>query len=254
MASALVRAHDALAPTYDAQLERNPVAMWMRARLWEHYTRVFAPGARLLDFTAGTGADALFLAGRGARVVALDISPGMLAELEARAGTRALAVETRVLPAEHLSRLAGEPFDGALSGFAGINTVEDLPRLARDLARLVRPGGRVVLHALNSWCLWETVNALRRGRPPGPRAVATAIGGEFIAHRFLDPFDLYRSAFAPYFARRETYALSVIAAPPLIARLPRAAPLLFKLDRIIGRAVPGAGDFFVIDLEREKTW
>jgi 2-polyprenyl-3-methyl-5-hydroxy-6-metoxy-1,4-benzoquinol methylase len=246
----VARAHDVLAPTYDDLLASNPVAVWMRSQLWQHYARVFAPDAHLLDFAAGTGADALHLARGGARVIALDVSAGMIAELQRRADELNIHVDARLLPAENLDRLRIERVDGALAAFAALNTIEDLPRLSRNLARLLNPHGRVILHALNSFCLWETVNGVLHGRLPRPRQQDTRIGGECVAHRFYDPFALFRDAFAGEFALRELYALSVIAAPTWIRRAPRFAPLILRLDRGVGRAFPNAGDFFVIDLEK----
>ena len=250
----LARAHDVLAPVYDAALAGNPVAVWMRAQLWRHYARAFPADGRVLDFAAGTGADALHLAQRGARVVALDISPGMIAELQRRAAEGGLQVDARVLAAERLETLdpsgALPPFDGALAGFAGLNTIDDLPGLSRNLARLLKPRGRVVVHALNSVCLWEILNTLFHGRLPRARQLQTTIGGETIAHPFYDPFTVWREAFSAEFDLREVYALSVIAAPTWVRRVGRFAPAVLQVDRLIGRGLPNAGDFFVMDLQK----
>jgi 2-polyprenyl-3-methyl-5-hydroxy-6-metoxy-1,4-benzoquinol methylase len=245
----LARAHNALAPGYDAALAQNPVAVWMRARLWAHYARVIPRNARVLDFTAGTGADALYLAERGAAVVALDVSPGMLQELERRATARHLHVETRVLAAETLDRLDAGTFDAAISGFAGLNTIQNLPQLAAALANRLNPHGRVIVHALNSFCAWERVNQLihHQARARSPQ---TPIGGEIVAPRFYQPAVLYREVFAPHFGLVRVYALSVLAAPTWVKRLGAAAPLILRFDQAVGRAFPAAGDFFVMDLEK----
>lgn len=246
----LARAHDALAPTYDASLAGNPVAVWMRQQLWSHYDRAFFPRSRLLDFAAGTGADALHLSERGHRVVAVDVSTGMLDELRRRADQRGLSVDARVLPAEQLGRLQAGAFDGALAAFAGLNTIDDLADLSQNLARLLKPRGRVVVHALNAFCLWETVNGLLHGRWPRPRHEDTPIGAEIVTHRYYDPFVLWREAFAPEFRRRSVYALSVLAAPTWLRRAPRLTPFVLRLDGRLGRIWPNAGDFFVMDLEK----
>lgn len=246
----IATAYDTAARAYDAQLAQNPVAAWMRRELWKHYARAIAPNARVLDFTAGTGADAMYLARRGAQVVASDVSPGMLEELKRRARQAELEIETRVLAADALDRLDAGAFDAAISSFAGINTIENLPRLAQHLAQLLKPRGRVILHALNSFCLWETLNQLAHLCAPRARSARTRIGGEFITLRFYQPQQLYRDTFASLFELRELYALSVIAAPTWVLRAPRLAPLIFPIDRAVGRAFPAAGDFFVLDLEK----
>jgi hypothetical protein len=139
--------------------------------------------------------------------------------------------------------------DGALAAFAGLNTIADAQRLSKNLARLLNPHGRVIVHALSSFCLWEAVNAMLHRHWPRPRKSLTQIGSERIALRFYDPFRLFEHAFAADFVLREAYALSVIAPPTWVRRAPRLAPLIFRLDRIAGRALPRAGDFFVLDLE-----
>ncbi len=67
--------------------------------------------------------------------------------------------------------------------------------------------------------------------------------------RLYNPFEA-SAAFIPYFSAREIYALSVVAAPAVVKRLPRVAPLIFRLDRVLGKLFPARGDFFVLDLER----
>src|SRR5512143_4116043 len=77
----VAQAYDAIAAEYDGQLARDPIARYMRARLHEHLSHLFRPGDRVLDFTAGTGIDACYLASQGVRVMALDCSSGMIAQL-----------------------------------------------------------------------------------------------------------------------------------------------------------------------------
>jgi ubiquinone/menaquinone biosynthesis C-methylase UbiE len=246
----VARAYDAIAPVYDAQLAQNPVARYMRARLQEHFARIFHPGDYVLDLAAGTGADACFLAARGISVVALDVSPGMIAELERAAAQRGLHVETHVQPAEHLAQLELCDLDGAISTFGGLNTVQQLPRLAQDLATCLKPRGRVILHALNDFCFWQTAALLAHAKIQIARKSEVHVGQAVMTHRFNNPFALWRDAFARYFVLREVYALSVVAAPSLVKRFPRASRALITLDRIAGRVFPAAGDFFVMELEK----
>ncbi len=239
-------AYDAIARGYDSQLAQNPVAVYMRERLHRHLARIFRSGDRVLDFTAGTGTDACFLARRGLHLIALDISPAMLAQARGMADRAGVELDTRVLPAERLGELGLRNLDGAISTFGGLNTIADMPRLARDLSDCVRPGGRVILHALNRFCFWEWARGHAVDRR---RTKEVQIGQAAVPHQFYNPFDL-GAIFAPYFNLRSAYALSVVAAPSLVRRFPSAAPMFFALDRVAGRLFPAAGDFFVLELER----
>src|SRR5512143_1385181 len=143
----VARAYDQLARDYNLQLARNPVAGYMRTQLQAHLLRVFNAGDRVLDFTAGTGLDAHFLALHGIHVTALDASPLMIAELQQSIAGQALPIETRVLPAERLIELAADNFDGAITTFAGLNTITDRLQFASDLSSRLRPDSQLVIHA-----------------------------------------------------------------------------------------------------------
>jgi demethylmenaquinone methyltransferase/2-methoxy-6-polyprenyl-1,4-benzoquinol methylase len=97
------------------------------------------PGQRILDVATGTGLVATALARRGADVTALDQSEHMLAE----ARTRATAHPVTFIKgeAEHLPFADGE-FD-ALSFTYLLRYVDDRAATMRELARVIKPGGRI---------------------------------------------------------------------------------------------------------------
>ena len=154
-------AYDALAPAYDQQLAGD---QWMRAVLWSRYARLFRSGQWVLDVSCGTGIDALFLASRGIRVTGIDVSEGMIAQLQAKAAGELLSgmIDARVMD---LAEIGGLPngFDGIISAFAGLSTTPNLATFAADAARLLRPGGHIMLHMLNRTSLWEWLGKVKRG-------------------------------------------------------------------------------------------
>ncbi len=100
------------------------------------------PGGRALDVATGTGDLALELArrvGASGEVVGVDFSERML-EL---ARTKAPAIDFRVGNALALE-FADDEFDAATVGF-GARNFADLERGLGEMARVVRPGGRVVV-------------------------------------------------------------------------------------------------------------
>jgi demethylmenaquinone methyltransferase/2-methoxy-6-polyprenyl-1,4-benzoquinol methylase len=99
------------------------------------------PGQRILDVATGTGLVAMRLAARGAVVVGVDQSEEMLAQARIRLGTRARGVELVLGEAERLPFADGE-FD-ALTFTYLLRYVDDPAMTLRELARVVRPGGRV---------------------------------------------------------------------------------------------------------------
>jgi SAM-dependent methyltransferase len=103
------------------------------------------PGQRFLDVAAGTGALACAAAEAGAGVLAVDFSPGMLAVLERSVAERRLDVTARWMDGHALAVPDGA-FDAAGSVF-GLMFFVDLLAGARELARAVRPGGRIAVVA-----------------------------------------------------------------------------------------------------------
>jgi demethylmenaquinone methyltransferase / 2-methoxy-6-polyprenyl-1,4-benzoquinol methylase len=108
-----------------------------------------SPGGRVLDVATGTGDLALELARRvapGGRVVGTDFSDAMLAR--ARAKAAAAAVPDVGLEFEWGNALSlpyeTSSFDAATVGF-GARNFADLRRGVAEMARVVRPGGQVVI-------------------------------------------------------------------------------------------------------------
>jgi pimeloyl-ACP methyl ester carboxylesterase/ubiquinone/menaquinone biosynthesis C-methylase UbiE len=134
-------AWDEIAPGYDEFVTSSH--MWLAD---EGLRRAgLRPGMRFLDVAAGSGALSIPAARAGARVLATDQSPAMLELLGARARRERLNIETRVMDG-HALDLAGDSFDMAGSQF-GVMLFPDMPRGIREMARVVKPGGRVLVHA-----------------------------------------------------------------------------------------------------------
>lgn len=108
----------------------------------------FRPGMRLLDVAAGSGAVSLAAARLGANVTSVDISPVMVERLKRRAHEEGLNVQARVMDG-HALDLENDTFDMVVSEF-GVMLFPDLPRGLCEMARVTKPGGRVVVVAFGS--------------------------------------------------------------------------------------------------------
>ena len=104
------------------------------------------PGERFLDVAAGTGGLSLPAARLGAEVLATDWSPAMIEQFEARAREEGLSnADGRVMDC-HALDLPDDSFDVTGSQF-GVMLVPDQPRALREMVRVTRPGGRVLVIA-----------------------------------------------------------------------------------------------------------
>jgi ubiquinone/menaquinone biosynthesis C-methylase UbiE len=101
------------------------------------------PDQRWLDLACGTGAVAERAAARGAAVTGIDLAPALLETARERAAELDLAIDYRVGDCERLEVPDGS-FD-VVSSTCGIMFSPDHEATARELARVVRPGGRIGL-------------------------------------------------------------------------------------------------------------
>jgi ubiquinone/menaquinone biosynthesis C-methylase UbiE len=129
------------------------------------------PGDRFLDVAAGPGGLSLPAARLGAEVLATDWSPAMIERFEARARDEGLSkAEGRVMDC-HALDLSDSSFDVTGSQF-GVMLVPDQPRALREMVRVTKPGGRVLVIAYGSPAEFETlqvfISALRAVAPDFP--------------------------------------------------------------------------------------
>jgi len=159
---------DTAAETYVQDFTGTGIGETRRQAVWRRLDKLFFPGQKLLELNCGTGIDAVHLAHKGMQLVACDISSRMIdlaRQLATSTGTRQL-IDFRVLPNEEIGSLTGENvFDGAFSNFCGLNCVEDLPAVVRELTRLVKPGAPVLLCMIGRFVPWEIMWFMAHGKP-----------------------------------------------------------------------------------------
>jgi len=113
-------------------------------------------GDRFLDVAAGPGGLSLPAARLGARVLATDWSPAMLERFAVRARAEGLRdVEARVMDA-HALDIEDDTFDVTGSQF-GVMLVPDQSVALREMVRVTRPGGRVLVIAYGSPAEFEAL-------------------------------------------------------------------------------------------------
>jgi SAM-dependent methyltransferase len=139
-----------LAAEEDAYFSEHPLFR-VDARILDE--RFPTPG-RLVDLGCGAGRHALRFAERGFTVAAVDLSRSMLEIV----GQKARAAGVEILRVEaNLCRLGCFPdgtFDYALAMFSTLGMIrgrEARRRALGEFVRILRPGGRLALHAHNIW-------------------------------------------------------------------------------------------------------
>ena len=163
---------DTVARRYDLT---NDVLSLGQDRRWRHEViEAVDPqyGERVLDLAAGTGTSSQPFADRGAVVVPCDFSLGMLT-----VGKKSLPALPFTAGDGTMLPFADDTFDAVTISFGLRNIVDPLAGL-RELLRVTRPGGRLVVCEFShpTWSPFRTVylEYLMRALPPIARAVSSA--------------------------------------------------------------------------------
>jgi SAM-dependent methyltransferase len=150
------------------------------------------PGERWLDVGCGAGDVAFLAAVAGADVTGSDLSPALVETAARRAAERGLAIPFEVGDAQALP-YADASFD-VVSSSVGAIFAPDHARVAAELARVVRPGGRI---GLTAWRIDSGVGDIFRGMapfmPPPPEGAGSPFqwGDEaYVESRLGESFDL----------------------------------------------------------------
>lgn len=102
------------------------------------------PGQMVLDVAAGTGTSSEPFADMGVTVVAADLSEGMLAVgRRRRPDIKFVQADVTALPFED------EEFDAVTMSY-GLRNVADYPQALRELYRVTKPGGRIVINEFST--------------------------------------------------------------------------------------------------------
>jgi SAM-dependent methyltransferase len=147
-------------------------------------------GVRFLDLACGTGAVAERAAAAGASVVGIDLAPALIETAQERAREQGLEIDYRVGDVERLE-LADASFD-VVASTCGVMFAPDHEAVARELARVTAPGGRI---ALANWAprnsMFEVFRIMAPFQPAPPPSNPFDWGEEKRVRELLgDAFEL----------------------------------------------------------------
>lgn len=140
--------------------------------------------AKVLEIGCGTGRGAVHLArrlGNGGKLYLQEISPRLLAIAVKKLQAQSIAAEFSLANGSYLP--FPDDFFDAAHHFGGVNTFAEIPRCLSELARVVKPGGKVVIgdEGLGPWLrntemgrIMTNSNPLLRCEPPLQSLPATA--------------------------------------------------------------------------------
>lgn len=116
-------------------------------------------GRRVLDVGCGDGEFAVELKKRGAIVIGIDASAEMIDAAKSRSKLQSADIDFQVAMVEHLP-FPAEKFDVVIA-ITILCFVDDAAPVFKEIARVLRPGGRLVIGELGKWSTWAAERRIR---------------------------------------------------------------------------------------------
>jgi SAM-dependent methyltransferase len=197
---------------------------------------------KVLEIGSGTGVHARLLAEAGAHVTAVDLTPTAVELTRRRLDLHGLEADVREADAEAL------PFEDASFDFVWswgvIHHSNDTRRVVAEIARVLRPGGRLALmvyhrSSITYWVQYQLIRGVLGGKllRMSPAEVANRYSDGVIARHYTR--GELRDLLAPWFENVSTQVMGQLGeAVPLPARLRRHVEPLVPLgvrQRVVRR-------------------
>lgn len=257
---------DQIAGDYDALFSHSPAGKLIRQQVHVLLEPILHHNSmNILELNCGTGIDAVWLASKGHRVLATDISTSMVANTAARATVSPFSdhLTTQCLSINDLNQITTDHiFDLIFSNFGGFNCLSphEILESTIHIHRLLRPGGDFVAVVMNDFCLWESLyfilklkfkQIFRRKKISGH---PVSIGNQAVINTWYYNRDNFKKLFAGRFNCIGTYPVGLFIPPPYILNQPhweKYLQLLAKVDKKVQKFqfFSSFSDHFLIQLK-----
>jgi len=228
-------AFSAQAEHFDSDEESNLILKWMREQVYRHEQEFLRPFSTILELNSGTGIDAVHFARRGHSVLAIDIAPGMVQQLQKKIARDHLEDRIRCVRCSftRLDTLPLQRFDHVFSNFGGLNCIPDLQEVISQLPRLLNPGATITLVIMPRICLWEIVQLFKGNiRLAFRRIIRKGTPAHIDGFRFLSYYHSPAEVITLFDGRYSLVRLRGLAAlspPPSFKEFPERHPFLYRV-------------------------
>lgn len=255
---------DTHAPVYDDHFSHTLIGKIYRNIVQDYLLKILPQEPlNILELNCGTGEDALFLASRGHRITAIDISDEMLRvardkslPMKPEASPEFLCMDMRQI--ENLPHA----FDLVFSNFGGLNCLPpaDLKKVLQDAMSLLKPGGKLILVIMPQYCLWEIFYfffKFRWGkmfRRKSKQAVQVAIDGVRVNTWYYQPQEI-RNMLGSYLCEKLIpvgIALPPPSFSPILENHPGRLKFFKRIEQFLSSRslFSGIADHYLIDFRK----
>ncbi len=148
---------------YDSYEDNNKILFWMRKQVRNAALSFLKKDDTILELNSGTGTDAIFFAKKGFKILATDLSDGMIDKIEHKVKDEKLSNFIDVMQCSYtnLHQIHNQKFDFIFSNFGGLNCVSDLRLVTKHFSSVLKNNGIVCLVIMPPVCPWEIIQLIR---------------------------------------------------------------------------------------------
>lgn len=258
---------DQIANEYDADFVNTATGKMQRNIVWDYLKKFLdkKDSLSILELNCGTGEDAIWLASKGHKVLATDVSEKMLevANKKANASGFGESISFSILD---ISKPETYPkdiqFDIVFSNFGGFNCLspDDFLKVLPAIAKILKPKGRLISVIMPKFCLWESFyfslkgefsKVFRRNRAD---SLAVQLGDNQVETWYFSPSQiqgLNPSAFRIIRKRPVGLFLPPSYLENYFAKHPKSLHFLNRVEKLFGSFsfTSSFSDHFIIDME-----
>jgi ubiquinone/menaquinone biosynthesis C-methylase UbiE len=251
---------------FDNLYSSNTILKYKRERVRNHLLPLLGLTSEILELNSGTGEDAIWLSSRVHSVHATDISSAMQTILIGKVRERGLQnITTEICSFTTLDKLKTKgPYDLIFSNFAGLNCTGELKQVLHSFPDLLKPGGKIVLVLLPSFCLWESLLFIKGKWKTAFRRFFSSQGrrckleGIYFRCWYYNPSYII-GALKESFSLLELEGLCSLVPPSYIENFAEKHPVLYEF---LKRKEDGlktswpwrsVGDYYIISLQKKTS-
>ena len=264
------QAFDAIAEGYDLSFTYTQIGKLQREIVRKYLLSSILGKKKLniLELNSGTGADAIWLAKNGHRVMATDISEKMIEIINQKIESEGLNSQIRTMNLD-IAQINDyhfkERYDFVFSNFGGLNCIrqENIRELPEAIRNLLEINGRIILVIMSKYCIWETIyfwlkfnfkNAFRRFSDEGTTAKLNESDLKTYYYTPKQLKDMFKTYFDVIAIKPVGFAIPPSYLEKFFATKKRALKFLTKVERLFTNTIFAAkfSDHFLIDLQVKK--
>jgi ubiquinone/menaquinone biosynthesis C-methylase UbiE len=204
---------------YDADDVANPILQAWRKQVYGHLNQFIQSNSSILELNPGTGIDACHFVNQGHRVHCLELSDGMVKQINKKIENFGFHDRLTVQQGsyENLNLVKGK-FDYVFSDFGGLNCTDDLRKVTQHLSPLLNNGAIITWVIMPPICPWEIMWLLKGYFKQGLRrfhknGVMAHLEGEYFKTYYYSLADI-KKAFGKNFKLLKCEGLGVLSPPP----------------------------------------